>query len=184
MQQCLRILPYALISAAIGVAVSGCMLANYVKPAKLTSDASATQVVLGLDATRGPVRVALVRYDPKTGETGSCQRFDRAEASLDEGRDYFIFDVRPGLYVASNWGIPFGRSVTFAVPRGQRVYAATFASALRREDGDLVANDRAPFFMRRDLAAVRAGVADARSSISLSETSPAMVNLRPFLCTP
>jgi hypothetical protein len=146
--------------------LQGCALfgvPNAVREGRLDGQA-ATQIVYGLDASRGGLSVALDWFDPVTGKSGTCSQHDHTEASAASGSAevmYFVFDAPPGAYTVSRFNTTGGVSnlgaPAYRVPSGRQVYIGTFSvTRLHNPARDLELAKRAigPAAARLELAEV------------------------------
>lgn len=146
----------------------GRLTTSEVNPTKAT-------LVVGLDATYGPVLAALRRIEP-SAEQGHCSEVMAMTPEGSAGMTYFVFDVTPGTYVAQDSDL----AQAFVVPPGQQVYIGDFVGT---PEGQLMISptdhlNRSMGFSR-DLGAAKSGLGNDRleMAVALSYDQPLTVSL-------
>jgi len=142
--------------------LSGCLLndVSMLSRGSVAPDPERAVVIYGLGVEgnwRSPkFAVQLDEYDVERQRiTGNCSRFNRMQTSVlgtPGPVEHFVFDVRPGNYVYSQFnGVGLsGGAVRFEVPAGQTVYLGDFMATrdqkvVLRRDADTVAGLRKSF---------------------------------------
>jgi hypothetical protein len=181
---------FRLAAAALCVALSGCTMAlqNEARLGRLTtSDLKPTKatLVFGLDASRGPIGVALRRFDPPplvADADGKCSEASASTPKGSTGKTYFVFDVPPGRYAMQNH-----EALVFVVPAGKQVYIGDFVGT---PEGQALITEMHTWnpstTFTSDLATAKAALGPRADRLELAETGPPRASnvVSVFVCTP
>lgn len=178
------------VAAALCIALSGCTMAlhNEARLGRLTiSEPKPTKatMVFGLDASSGPIGVALRRFGPRpeVAEADSCSEAGASTPEGSTGKTYFVFDVTPGRY-----RVMTDESLTFVVPAGKQVYIGDFVGTPQGQA--LITQTQTwnrDIDFSRDLAMAKSQIGPTADRLELAETGPPAVVTSvqdSFVCTP
>ena len=162
-----------LAAIALCVTLTGCpmVLQSDVRLSRQTlfgPDPAKSQIVYGIDASRGQLTISLQRIEPAISDNGRCGNAEAASPKTSSGTTYFIFDAPPGTYRAS---VEPGDD--FIVPAGKQVYIGDYVYA-----GELVvapgqsaeeAAWKRPIAFSRNLEAARIALGKRGVALELAE---------------
>lgn len=177
--------PLLLISFASAVMLAACSFNNVRSlPSVELPQAGRSVVVYGIAvkaASKFPrFGIAVDEYDiERQNISGDCLRFNRMNASVVStigSAGYFVFDVRPGHYVYSQFNGAsiadrVGSSTAFVVPAGKVVYL-----------GDFVFEEDNRVELHNSLEVMKKAL-NVTTEVLGTETMPVR-NPKMFLCTP
>lgn len=180
-----------LAAIALCVTLTGCpmVLQSDVRLSRQTlfgPDPAKSQIVYGIDASRGQLTISLERIEPAISDNGRCGNAQAVSPKTSSGTTYFIFDAPPGTYRASNAAEP---GVDFLFPAGKQVYIGDYVYAdelvVAAGQPAEVAAWKRPIAFSRNLEAAKTALGKRGVALELAEMKqgdPQYFN--GFICEP
>jgi len=176
-----------LAAIALCIALTGCAYAmkSDARFGRLTTsevNPKRATIVMGVDASYGPVIAVLERYDPPSAD-GHCSAAWASTPKGSTGMTYLVFSVPPGLYASTDTDFVDGKIPTIVIPGGKQTYVGDFVGTPEGQKAmsDMDQLNRIVVF-RQDIAAAK--VALRTEKLELAEAGPSIKPVPGWICAP